>query len=63
MELADEKTMPLAASLSRSAASLNRALTPVWQSSKLPRTATTRVLAPSVVAICRRWISLTPPWG
>ena len=38
-------------------------LTPVCASSKLPRTAYTATLAPSCVAICKRWISLVPPVG
>ena len=45
------------------ASSPNTRFTPVWQSSKLPRTAHTCTLPPVVVTICLRWMSLTPPSG
>ena len=40
-----------------------RCFTPVWQSSKLPSTAWTATLEPCWVAICSRWIWLTPSTG
>ncbi len=45
------------------ASSPNTRFTPVWQSSKLPRTAHTCTFWPVVVTICLRWMSLTPPSG
>ena len=47
----------------RSVASAKRAFTRSWQSSKVPSTARLWTLGESTVVICRRWISLTRPWG
>ena len=64
MELALDSATPWAASRrSANAASENTFLTPVWQSSKLPRTAHTCTFSPVCVTICLRWMSLTPPSG
>ena len=64
MEFALDRAMASSASsCSAKASSENTRFTPVWQSSKLPRTAQTRTLSPVVVTICLRWMSLTPPSG
>ena len=63
MELALDRRMFRPASRAAMSLSAKTRLTPVWASSKLPRTAYTATLAPSWVAICSRWISLVPPVG
>jgi len=63
MEFALERRMLRCSSSAAMALSPNTFFTPVWASSKLPRTAYTATLAPSCVAICKRWISLVPPVG
>ena len=64
MELALERAMRYSSSnFSANFSSAKACLTPVWQSSKLPRTAHTCTLSPVVVTICLRWMSLTPPSG
>ena len=63
MELALDRRISRFASSAAMAVSPKTFFTPVWASSKLPRTAYTATLLPSCVAICRRWISLVPPVG
>ena len=64
MEFALESAILRSSISSRAnASSPNTFLTPVWQSSKLPRTPQTDTFEPVVVTICLRWMSLTPPSG
>ena len=64
MEFAlDKVTLCSESSFSAYASSPKTFFTPVWQSSKLPRTPQTCTLSPVVVTICLRWMSLTPPSG
>ena len=61
MEFAEERRQP-AGSASPFRAAKAR-LTPVWQSSKLPRTAQTFTFAPTCVTICAFCTGETPASG
>ena len=63
IEFALESEIPRRRSSSSPASAAKACFTPVWQSSKLPRTAQTVTFLPSCVTIWARWIALTPPWG
>ena len=63
IELAEVSSCPRARSSSSPASAAKARFTPVWQSSKLPRTAQTVTFCPSCVSICARCTFDTPPCG
>ena len=63
MELAEESRTPFPCSKPSRSTWAKMRFTPVWASSKFPRTAQTQTLSPSWVAIWACWTGLTPPWG
>ena len=63
MEFADDKSVPRSFKAAAHSALLNMFLTAVWQSSKLPFTATTLTFLPSCVHICNFCMDDTPSSG
>ena len=63
IELAEVSSWARAFSPSSPESAAKALFTPLWQSSKLPRTAQTVTFAPSWVTICARCTAETPPCG